>query len=115
MPFRFDAPEQPTYTLADAIIATLDLCDAALNEPKGGAEPIVPTAEHYNALQDLLRDIVRTWSGPQAASSVGLVRLLNDHGHLEDRLVNAAYPGGVIDALRVALRDIRAATPIREG
>lgn len=115
MPFRFDAPAEPTYTLADAILATLDLCDAALNEPKDGADPIVPDADHYNALQNLLRDIIRTWSGPHVASAAALVRLLDTHGHLEERLINAGYPDGVSEALRVALRDIRAAAPGAQG
>jgi len=115
MTFHADPAALPAYTLADAIIAALDLCDAALNTPPNGAEPIVPTGDHFNALQDLLRDVVRQWSGPHVASAAALVRLLADHPRLEERLINAAYPDGVDQALRIALADIRAAAPASQG
>lgn len=112
MTFKLPTAGPAPVTLADAIIAALDACDTALNDPTGdgeGTDAIAPQGEHYDAVQQIVRSVVSDWRGPQAASPAALLRILDANPRLENRLVDAAYPDGLSDALRMALSDLRAA------
>lgn len=95
-------------TLSRALIALLDECDGRLNDPRGdgsgdGAEP--PSPEHYNGLQELVRELVTSWTGPETGDGAALRNLLALHPKLRDRIVDAGYVDGVGEDLAVALRD----------
>lgn len=95
-------------TLARALIELLDECDRRLNDPKGdgsGDGAVAPSADHYNGLQDLVRELVGGWSGPETGDGANLRRLLALHPDLEHRIIDAGYSHGLSDELRIALRD----------
>lgn len=94
-----------TFTLARQITDLLRSCDERMNDPHGdgsGRDAMTPTAEHYNALYQLIGETVASYT-PPPGDGAALRDLLKSVDGLAEAFAHAAWRLGVEDQVRAAI------------
>lgn len=98
-----------SFLLRNAVLAALDNCDRALNDPSGdgtGEGAIAPEGAHYEALRTVILDTLHAHREPFSGSATLLRALLHNYPDLKTWFAHCGYKFGIVDSIEHALNEL---------